>query len=131
MKKITVACATDDGEQFIDRHFGDANFYDIYTIDENETLFLKRIDNSTEEEEGHADPKKAKGISSLLMQEGVTIAVSRIFGPNIKRISKKFLCILVSSGNISHACNYIQNNDQSIADEFKKEIKIMKLPALG
>ena len=56
MEKFITAFATDDGESFIDRHFGDADFYDIYEISESKVQLLKRIDNTTEEdddEEGH------------------------------------------------------------------------------
>ncbi len=64
MTKLLTAFATDDGKAFMDRHFGDAKFYDIYEISKNEASFMKRIDNTVdEEEEVHADPEKAKGIS--------------------------------------------------------------------
>ena len=33
MEKIRVAFATDNGKTFMGRHFGDADFYDIYEID--------------------------------------------------------------------------------------------------
>lgn len=60
MEKLKFAFATDDGISFINRHFGDADFYDIYEISADKNKFIKRIDNTTEDEEIHADPKKAK-----------------------------------------------------------------------
>ncbi len=99
--KFKVAFATDNGKTFMSRHFGDADFYDIYEIDGNKANFIKRIDNTVdEEEEVHADPKKAKGISKLLLNENVNVVVSKIFGPNIKRIKKKFVCIVVRDEKI-------------------------------
>jgi len=87
--KLKVAFATDDGKTFMGRHFGDARFYDIYELDEDQASFIKRIENTVDEEEDvHADPKKAKGISTLLLDEKVAVVVSKIFGPNIKRIKK-------------------------------------------
>ncbi len=50
MKKLISAFATDDGFTFINRHFGDANFYDIYEISEKEVNFLIRIENRTEDD---------------------------------------------------------------------------------
>ena len=67
MDRITLALATDDGEYFIDRHFGDADLYKIYKISKNTKELIKEIDNSVgEKEDMHADPKRAKGIVSLL-----------------------------------------------------------------
>jgi predicted Fe-Mo cluster-binding NifX family protein len=121
MKKIRVAFATDNGKTFMGRHFGDADFYDIYEIDGNKANFIKRIDNNVdEEEEVHADPQKAKGISKLLLDENVNVVVSKIFGPNIKRIKKKFVCIVVKDEEIEEGINKICTNIEKIYNEWKK-----------
>jgi len=119
--KLRVAFATDDGETFMGRHFGDALFYDIYELDENQASFVKRIENTVDEEEDvHADPKKAKGISTLLLDENVTVVVSKIFGPNIKRIKKKFVCIVVRDDEIDVGLKKICNNIEKIYIEWEK-----------
>ncbi len=121
MTKTIIAFATDDGETFVSRHFGDAKFYDIYEIEEGNSIFIKRISNSIdEEEEVHADPKKAKGISGLLLKEDVSIVVSRVFGPNIKRIRKKFVCIIIRENKIKDVINKIHANINTIHDEWEK-----------
>lgn len=121
MKKIRVAFATDNGKTFMGRHFGDADFYDIYEIDGNKANFIKRIDNNVdEEEEVHADPQKAKGISKLLLDENVNVVVSKIFGPNIKRIKKKFVCIVVKDEETEEGINKICTNIEKIYNEWKK-----------
>jgi len=57
--KFKAAFATDDGKTFMERHFGDALFYDIYEFEDDKALFVKRIENTVpEEEEVHADPRK-------------------------------------------------------------------------
>ena len=90
---LITAFATNNGTTFMDNHFGDANYYDIYKISASNSEFIKRIDNTVDiEEESHADPKKAKGISGLLKSEGIQVVVSKVFGPNIKRIKKNFVC---------------------------------------
>ncbi|MCK5807415.1 dinitrogenase iron-molybdenum cofactor biosynthesis protein [bacterium] len=127
MKTMHIAFATDEGKEFIDRHFGDANFYDIYNRCEDGLCFSKRVTNTTEEEEGHADPKKAKGITSILQKSGINIVVSRVFGPNIKRISKKFLCLVVSEGNIEESIDYIISHQEDLLSEMEKETKIVKI----
>jgi len=119
--KLRVAFATDDGKTFMGRHFGDARFYDIYELDGDQASFIKRIENTVDEEEDvHADPKKAKGISTLLLDEKVTVVVSKIFGPNIKRIKKKFVCIVVRDDEIDVGLKKICNNIEKIYVEWEK-----------
>jgi len=121
MGKIKVAFATDDGKTFMGRHFGDADYYDIYSINDKQADFIKRISNTVdEEEEVHADPKKAKGISQLLFTENISVVVSKIFGPNIKRIKKKFVCIIIKDKNIEEGIRKVCGNIGKIFDEWEK-----------
>ncbi|MDA3780632.1 MAG: hypothetical protein PF487_10505 [Bacteroidales bacterium] len=126
---MKVAFATDNGEKYVDRHFGDANYYDVYMILESESKFIKRIDNTTEEddEEIHADPKKAKGVMDLFKDEEIQIVVSKVFGPNIKRIKKKFVCILMNDDKIQESIKIIQENIASINLECEKGEERMQL----
>ena len=119
---MKVAFATDDGEKYIDNHFGDAKYYDVYEILESESKFIKRISNTTEDddEEIHADPKKAKGVVSLFKNEDIQTVVSKVFGPNIKRIRKKFVCILMNNQNIQDSIKIVQDNLNTISDEWEK-----------
>ena len=123
MDKLITAFATDDGKSFIDRHFGDADFYDIYEISSQSINLLKRIDNTTEEdddEDGHGDPVKAQGVTGMLKKEGVTMSVSRVFGPNLKRIKKKFLCIIVKEGSIEDSLKKLQDTFPALFEEWSK-----------
>jgi predicted Fe-Mo cluster-binding NifX family protein len=121
MNKMKIAMATDDGENFIDRHFGDANMYKIYKLRPDEVKYIKTIENTVDEEEKiHADPKKAKGIANLLKEEGVQLVASRAFGPNIKRIRKKFVCIVIGEYNLENGLDLIQKNFDAIVAEWNK-----------
>lgn len=120
MEKLKFAFATDDGISFINRHFGDADFYDIYEISADKNKFIKRIDNTTEDEEIHADPKKAKNIVDLLKIENVKVVCSKVFGPNIMRIKKKFVCVLLNNKNIQDSILTVQANINNIIDELEK-----------
>ena len=104
--EFIAAFSTDDGKTYVDKHSGDARYFDVYKISETETAFLNRIENSSPEEKKHADPEKAKGIGLFLKKEGVQVLVSKIFGPNVKRMKKQFVCIMM--------------NDTAIADSLKK-----------
>ena len=121
MQKFKVAFATDNGKTFMGRHFGDAEYYYIYEIDDKNAEFIKKISNTTEEEEDvHADPKKAKGISNLLLEENVSVVVSKIFGPNIKRIKKKFVCIVVKDEELDVGIRKVCESIGKIYEEWEK-----------
>ena len=119
MNKLKVAFATDNNKTFMDRHFGDAEYYHVYEIDENNAELINIIKNTTEEEDIHADPKKAGNIAKLLKQENVQIVVSKIFGPNIKRIKKKFVCILMKQNSIENGVDIIKSNFLTIVEEWE------------
>ena len=121
LEKLKVAFATDDGKTFMSRHFGDAEYYYIYKIDNENVEFIKKISNTTEEEEDiHADPKKAKSIAKLLKKEQVQILVSKIFGPNIVRIKKKFVCIVVKDEEIDVGIRKVCESIGKIYEEWEK-----------
>ena len=119
---LLIAFATDDGNKYVDRHFGDADYYDIYEISSNENKFIKRLNNTTKEddEDVHADPKKASSIVDLLKIEKVQVVISKVFGPNIKRIKKKFVCGLFNNQQISDSIKVIQKNINIFIDEWEK-----------
>ena len=120
MESMRLAVATDDGEQFMDRHFGDAAFYSIFDLSAAACEYVGRVNNDVGEEEGHADPKKAKGIAGILKQEGVQVTVARVFGPNIKRIKKHFVCVLTGRELIEDGLELLQRNYPEILAEFEK-----------
>lgn len=120
MEKFNVAFATDDGSIFINRHFGDADNYYIYKIDNAKEKLLTIIKNTTGEEDVHADPRKAKSINELLSQNDVSVVVSKVFGPNIVRIKKKFVCVKINEDDIQIGINKVWKNINMIADEWDK-----------
>lgn len=116
---LICAFATDNGTDMMTRHFGDAKYYDIYRISNREIEYIMRIDNTIdEEEEIHADPRKAKGIKGILNRHHVQICVSPVFGPNIKRIKRHFVCIVSDIMNIENAAAYVQQDIENIYKEW-------------
>ncbi len=121
MNEMIVAVATDNGENFIDRHFGDANYFDIYKLTKSSVQFIKRVENVIEEpEDVHANPEKAMGVAGLLKQENVKVVVSKVFGPNIKRIRKKFVCVIMNDESIEDALERLKHNWDTIVTEWEK-----------
>lgn len=122
MEKIIAAFATDDGNHYVDRHFGDAQQYLVYEIGKDELSYIGTIYNKTEEEDehAHADSNKAKGIAQLLKKDKVQILASKKFGANINRMKKKFVCILMNDAQISDSIAKIQQHFDKILAELRK-----------
>ena len=119
---MKIAFASDNGKSFIDRHFGDSEYYYIYEMKASGIEFVKKIENTTEEdnEEIHADPVKAKGVTEMLKSEDIKVVIAKIFGPNIKRIKKKFVCILMNDSDISESVKKVQQKSDLILSEWNK-----------
>ena len=119
---MKIAFASDNGKSFIDRHFGDSEHYYIYELSSSGLKFVKKIENTTEEddEEIHADPVKAKGVTEMLKSEDIKVVIAKVFGPNIKRIRKKFVCILMNDTAISESIKKVQQKSDLILSEWNK-----------
>ena len=107
---MIVACATDDGKHFVERHFGDANQYQIYEVTQDKIKMLATIMNSSDEETMHKDPKKARQIMELLLEAKVSVGASKIFGPNITRVREKIVPVLLSNDTITAGLHVIAEN---------------------
>lgn len=117
--EIICAFATDDGKAMMTRHFGDAQYYDVYRITQEQSEFIERIENSTEEEDGvHADPRKAGSVRAMLQSRNVQVCMSPVFGPNIKRIKNYFVCIVAGSAGIEDSIARIQKHIESIKNHW-------------
>jgi predicted Fe-Mo cluster-binding NifX family protein len=124
--KLRVACATDNGEDLINRHFGDAESYLIYDVDDQNYEKVKEINNSTEEHKGdeedvHADSEKARNIKELLKEEGVQVLLSRQFGPNIKSVRNYFVPVIAKKLRLIDAVKMLKNNLHLVKHQWQKE----------
>ena len=124
--KIKLACGTDNETEFTNEHFGSSKYFLIYDFDlETKDLrFLKRIENSSQEEEKHGDSKKAKSVSELL--KNVFVFVAFRYGPNIIRIKKRFVPIISREKNIEKTLNKVILCSNKIKSEIEKEKGIDK-----
>jgi len=123
---IKLACGTDNETEFTNGHFGSSKYFLIYDFDlETKDLrFLKRIENSTQEEEKHGDIKKVKSVSELL--KNVFVLVAFRYGPNIIRIKKRFIPIISREKNIEKTLNKVKLCSNKIKSEIEKEKGIDK-----
>ena len=124
--KIKLACGTDNGTEFTNEHFGSSKYFLIYDFDleAKDLRFIKRIVNSSQEEEKHGDIKKVKSVSELL--KNVFVFAAFRYGPNIIRIKKRFVPIISREKNIEKTLYKIKLISNKIKSEIEKEKGIDK-----
>jgi len=96
------------------------DFY-LYRFSNGKEELIEKRPNSKfggDESMKHGDPEKAKATSSALM--GVDVLVGKKFGPNITRLLKKFVCVVVKTDNLGTAIQIVQENMGMIMDEKAK-----------
>jgi hypothetical protein len=59
-------------------------------------------------------------VGRLLIEARVRVVVSRIFGPNIERIKKKFVCVIMNDKSIGEALARLCQNWEKIETEWNK-----------
>ena len=131
-KVIRVAFATDDGEFITGKHFGDARLLKIfdfhvsgqppYEVLEVEPVGAIRNTASDVEEKQHGAEHKAKSVISLLMKHDVDVMVALRMGPNILRVKKFFLPVIVGIENkkIDDAVSALSEGIDRIVSAFEK-----------
>ena len=119
--KLLVAFGTDDGKNLNNDHVGMAEYFYVYQFCNGKEKLVERRENMRFEghESIHGDPEKAKATSSVL--EGVDVLVGKKFGPNLPRLLRNFVCVLVRTSTLTNAIEAIHNNADIIAEEMNKE----------
>jgi len=120
--KFLIAFGTDDGKNLNNDHVGMAQYFYVYEFSNGREKLVEKRENTRfegDETAKHGDPEKAKATSSVL--EGVDVLVGRKFGPNLPRLVKKFVCVLVRTNTLTSAIEAVHNNMDSIAEERNKE----------
>jgi len=116
-----IAFATDDAENLNNDHVGMAKYFFVYRFSNGKEELIERRENvkfKGDESMKHGDPEKAKATSSAL--ENVDVLVGRRFGPNLPRLLKKFVCIVVRTETISNAIEAIHGSMDRIVEEKNK-----------
>jgi len=116
---LLVAFSTHDGQELVtDDHAGMARYFDVYSFSDEEMKFVDRRENSKyggDESMKHGDPKKAK--KSLSALEGVDVWANPRFGPNLPKLLKKLLCVVVRVKTIEEAVALIRDNLDAVVEE--------------
>jgi len=98
---ILVACATNDKKHLVDDHFGEAAFFMIFQLNDEVATEIATIENTAasdqEEDHSHGGGAKAKAIIEHFKTYNVDVFISRQFGPNIKKIRKHVLPVIMKT----------------------------------
>jgi len=124
MRNMLVACGHNEKNEFVEAHFGDSPQYSIFDVQPSEIRLIKTINNTTmteEEDFEHGDPKKARAITMLFKELGVQVLVGRRFGPNIKRIVKTFVPVIVNCKTVEEGVEIVRENLDKIKEEYDKK----------
>jgi len=119
--ELLIAFGTDDGESLNNDHVGMAKYFYVYKFSGNQEELIERRGNvkfDSDETIKHGDPEKARVTSSVL--EGVDVIVGKKFGPNIVRMLKEVVCVVVKTGTIASAIKAIHKNMDSIVEQKDK-----------
>jgi len=106
---ILIACATDDQKTFVPDHFGEARYFMLYRLTPEGWEHVKTLENVAREGEGHGhhhhhghghghghgEGAKAQAILEHFREEHVDVFASRRFGPNIVKINKYVLPVVI------------------------------------
>ncbi len=118
---LRVAFATDDGAELVKEHFGDAEKFLIYDIDDNSSLLVEERENNSPEERMHGDPKKAGRISDILKDADVLVGFT--MGPNIVRMRKRFVPVISPERNIKKSIELLRARLTEVRGELSNEEK--------
>ena len=119
--KFLIAFGTDDGRNLNNDHVGMAEYFYVYQFSDGKEELVEKRENVKfkGDESMHGDPEKAKATSSVL--EGIDVLVGRKFGPNLPRLLRKFVCVVVRTNTLTSAIEAVHNNMDRIAEEKNKE----------
>jgi predicted Fe-Mo cluster-binding NifX family protein len=119
--ELLIAFSTDDGQHMLKGHAGQARYFDVYKFLNGQAEFLERRDNSKYKGHKtikHGDPKKAQATLGAL--KGVHVLVAKTYGPNLPRLLKTMLCVVVRTQKISDAVEILKRNAEVVLGEYQK-----------
>ena len=120
---LLVAFGTDDEKTLNDDHVGMARYFHVHTFSGGSNELVEKRENvgfAGDESIKHGDPEKAKATSAVL--KGIDVLVGKKFGPNLTRLVKKFVCVVIKMEDLDAAIEAVHNNmDKIVAEKLKSQ----------
>ena len=118
---LRFAFAVNKDNQFVKKHFGDADKYIIYELrDERLEQISEEINQfrTLDEKHVHGSEKKGNAIIDFLKGKEVNVLVSMRSGKNIKMINEHFVPVQISMKHPDEVINIINKHLYWILDEW-------------
>ncbi len=119
--ELLIGFGSDDGKHLKEDHIGKSKYFWVYRFMDGRKEFVEKRENvqyEGDESMIRGDPKKAKATSTAL--KGLDGVCGRRFGPNIVRLLKKFVCIVVRRETIDDALELIHRNMDKVIEAKEK-----------
>ncbi len=122
--KLRFAFAVNNEGKLQKRRFGDADKYLIYSVLNDEMVFLEEETNiykSIDEQHEHGSIKKGMAIIQFLKEKKINVLVSKQFGKNIKMINGHFIPVRIEFENPDEIIPSLNKHIHWIEDEWKNK----------
>ncbi|MEA3420733.1 MAG: 4Fe-4S binding protein [Acidobacteriota bacterium] len=117
--ELIIAIGTDDSERIKPNdHIGMSKYFQIWKYSDGNLALIETRKNAKYKEDEtriHGDPGKAKATASAL--KDVDVLVGKMMGPNIERLKKKFVPVIIREAIIKKAIEIIKVNINEIVEE--------------
>lgn len=120
MGLVTVIGVDKDG-QITKEHFGDNAQFVFYKITADKAVELKRVANSSGEEEEHAEPRKAQRIKEIISE--AQIMVGGAIGPNIRRMRGTFVPVITRYPDIQSTLEALKGSIVKLEEALQQSEK--------
>ena len=120
-ESIRVALGSEDGQVITDDHLGEAPYFYLYDITEDEITFVEKRINDAPEEKVHGDPRKRKRVQEILKDSDVLLA--RKISPSFIKMKDqgKWQPVVVEDVvYIEEGLKTVQKNFSTISDMVKQ-----------
>ena len=118
---MLIAFGTDEGTYLNDDHVGMAKYFYVYEILADREELVEQRENvkfKGDESLKHGGPEKARATSLVL--HNVDVLVGNKFGPNITRLLKKYVCVVVKTDTLTRAREMVRGHMERMEDEKNK-----------
>ena len=128
--KLRFAFAVNNEKRFEKMHFGYADRYLIYTMEDDKMILSSEEINQfklLDEEHEHGSIQKGNAIIRFLKEKGVNVLVSTQFGKNIKLVNKHFIPVIISLEKQDEIVDILNKHFHWIQDEWDNNSSGYKL----
>jgi predicted Fe-Mo cluster-binding NifX family protein len=132
--KLRFAFAVNNENRFLETHFGDADRFLIYTVEDGKmVLSSEEINNfkllDTEHE--HGSLQKGNAIIKFLKEKDVNVLVSKKFCKNINLLNESFIPVIISPEQQDEIIDVLNKHLHWIKDEWENNSSGFKLFTLS